>query len=573
MHHARITAQTETHLNIMVNKFLSYERNPYTAPNFYDNPLCACGWQDDRWFQLCIETTRHFFINSLGKSPARQYNNTGSPTVGGPWTTRSGSDPVIQYWYDAGWLPSTTNPYNASWWDNGSASGVNAAINSGAFLVQHRDHGGTSGWGEPDYDLNDLNGLNNTMFTFVNSTNCLTGQYDYPSEVFSEKFHRIEYGALGVNAASEISYSFVNDTYIWGIFDCFWPHFDAGYPAFDMTGYDNFRPCMAMTSAKYYLEASWMPGAVGAASYKDYTHHLFHHHGDAFITLYSEIPESLTVSHAAVLPVGQTSFTVTANDSSVIALTVNYEIIGVAEGTGSPIAISIPAQSPNDTMIVTITKANYYRYIVEVPVVDAGMPEIPTIIYPLDFARLPDVQPTLQFYSTDPQDDTIWYRVVWDTDPNFASPESSMTSLYSSGTVVSFTFPSPFGDGVTCWWKVKCTDPAGSGYWTNYTTKRSFSIGFTIPENSCTWYQTTADQFNYNTFNGVIIQGDSVILVPTGQTIVDTIFEEDFQSGLPPNWIVLEYYCNLYIQHQWNCNNRFDFLYAGRFCPVRMDVS
>ncbi|MCK4250536.1 hypothetical protein KAX97_03775 [candidate division WOR-3 bacterium] len=539
--HGRICAQTDAQLSIMINKFLGYERNPYTDASFYDHPLVACGWQSGRWFQMCIESIKGFFENSLGCTPAKEYalisGNPGPDTI---WSSRQGTMVTAKYWYNRGWLVDTLNPYPLSYWSGGNAAGINAAINAGAFFVQHRDHGGETAWGHPSYTNTDLDGLSNSTFMYVNSTNCLTGRYHWTSECFTEKFHRISAGALGLNAASSVSMSFANDTYIWGMFDSYWPYFDLGYPGFDMTGYDNLRPCQAMTSGKYYHEAMWFPDSAGAGGYRTLTHGLFHHHGDAFNTLYSEIPQNLSVSHAPTLIGGAASFTVTANDSSVIALTVNGEIIGVAEGTGSPIAISIPAQSPNDTMIVTITKANYYRYIAEVPVIDAGMPEIPTINYPLDFARLPDVQPTLQFYSTDPQDDTIWYRVMWDTDPNFASPESSTTSLYSSGTVVSFTFPSPFGDGVTCWWKVKCTDPGGSGYWTNYTTKRSFSIGFTIPENSCTWYQTTADQFNCNTFNGVIIQGDSVILVPTGQTIVDTIFEEDFQSGLPPNWIVID---------------------------------
>ncbi|MCK4585483.1 hypothetical protein KAU13_08715, partial [candidate division WOR-3 bacterium] len=376
MHHARITAQNDTHLSTMVNKFLSYERNPYTSSNFYDNPLVACGWQDDRWFQLCIETTRHFFINSLGKNPARQYNNTGNPVVGGPWTTRGGSGPVIQYWYNAGWLPDTLNPYSASWWDNGSASGVNAAINSGAFMLQHRDHGGETGWSEPPYHNSDLDYLTNTMFVFVNSTNCLTGRYNWSGECFAEKFHRIDYGALGVNAASNVSYSFVNDTYIWGMFDCLWSHFDVGYPFFDMIGYDNLRPCMAMTSGKYYLEASWFPDAVGVGSLRDPTYHLFHHHGDAFITLYSEVPQNLTVSHQSVLYSSQVAFPVSANDFSVISLTVNGEIIGVAEGTGGVVSITIPSQTPLDTMKVTVTKANYYRYEEDVPIIPSSGPYV-----------------------------------------------------------------------------------------------------------------------------------------------------------------------------------------------------
>jgi len=374
MHHARITAQSASHLNIMVNKFLGYERNPYTDANFYDEPLVACGVQLVRWFQLSSEVVRNFFISGLGKNPNRQYKiYSGYPAVGGPYSSRQGTMYVTRYWYNLGWLPDTLNWNNSSWWDSGTATGITDAINSGCFIVQHRDHGSLSGWGEPAYNMNNLDDLTNDKFPFVFSINCLTGKYQYSSEVFCEKFHRIPHGCMGFNAPSEVSYSFVNDTYIWGLYDGMWSQFDPGYPTFDMTGEDNLRPCQGMTSAKYYLYASDFPDSAGLGmNYKVTTFQLFHIHGDAFTTLYSEIPQNLTVNHASTLPTGQTYFTVTANISSVIALTVNGEIIGVAAGTGSPVNITIPGQNPPDTMLVTITKANYYRYEAYVPVVSGS---------------------------------------------------------------------------------------------------------------------------------------------------------------------------------------------------------
>ena len=83
--------------------------------------------------------------------------------------------------------------------------------------------------------------------------------------------------------------------------------FDPGYPFFDMTGYSNQRPGMAMVSAKYYLFASWMPDSAGLGmNYKVTTAQLFHDHGDVFFTLYSVIPLTLTVSHPASLLAGAT---------------------------------------------------------------------------------------------------------------------------------------------------------------------------------------------------------------------------------------------------------------------------
>ena len=178
-----------------------------------------------------------------------------------------------------------------------------------------------------------------------------------------------------------------------------------------------------------------------------------------------------------------------------------------------------------------------YQAVLATPVM--GSPGIPELISPFNFVRLPDTQPQLNFYSTDPQSDSIQYRVFWDTDPGFGSPDSSTTALYPSGSIVNFIFPSPLTDGETYWWKVKCTDPGGSSIWTQFTTERSLSIGTALPANTCSWFQNTSAQFNYNAFNGTVIQGDSIILAATGQT-VDTIFTENFESGLPPGWTVID---------------------------------
>lgn len=371
--HGRICAQTATQLSVMVNKFLSYERDPYTASDFYDAPLITGGWNSSSWLQISLEAIRGFFQYGLGKDPETQYSIiSGSIYPGCPWSSAPYTEGIVQYFYVLGWLTDTLNPYNSTYWDNGSAVGINAAINSGAFFVQHRSVGAETSWQYPLYTMTDLSGLTNDMFTFVNSTNSLTGKYNWGNECFTEKFHRLNSGALGVNAAAEIGYSFVTDVYLWGMIDGMWPEFMPDYPGPRMTGYNDLRPSMAMTSGKYYLAQTTLPYTP---QQKTNVYHLYHHHGDAFLTLYSEMPQNLYVVHDTVLLAGQTFFTVSANDSSVIALTVEGEIVGVAQGTGYAIDISIPPQSEGDTMIVTVTRANYYRYEADVPVVPVGIVE------------------------------------------------------------------------------------------------------------------------------------------------------------------------------------------------------
>jgi len=372
---ARMTAQNATHLETMITKFLDYERTPPTNPGFYNNPITACGWQTERWFQICCETVGGFWSNELGKSPVR-INEIYSGTPGSTWSTATNTSTVVNYFGPSGldYIPSS--PSTLGGWSGGNATDINNALNSGAFILQHRDHGGTTGWGEPDYTSSDINGLTNTDLSWVFSINCLTGKYNISGECFAEKFHRYTYGgnnsgALGITAASEVSYSFVNDTYVWGIYDNMWPEFMPDYGT--NPAHRGILPAFGNAAGKIFLESSSWPYNT---SNKEVTYHLFHHHGDAFSTVYSEIPQLLSVSHAAVLLSGINSFTVTANAGSFIALTVNNEIIGTADGTGSPVAITIPPQNPGDVMIVTVTKQNYYRYSSTVSVIPPSGPYV-----------------------------------------------------------------------------------------------------------------------------------------------------------------------------------------------------
>lgn len=358
---ARMAAQNDTQLSTMINKFLDYERNPPTDPGFYNHPITAGGWQTERWFIVCTEICWGFMNNILGKDPVREYAIY-SGTPGSQWSSNTNTYMLLDYFgpNGLGYIPST--PQHLTDW-GANATRINNDINSGAFLMLHRDHGMETGWGEPDYTNSDLNGLSNSMLPHVFSINCLTGKYNYSGEVFSEKFHRMQNGALSVTCASEVSYSFVNDTYIFGIWDYLWPDFDPNYGS---PGIDNLNPCFANASAKYYLQASSWPYNP---QHKVYTHHLFHHFGDAFVCLYSEVPQTQTVVHDPVLLAGPNFYNVNAATGSFIGLTVNGDIIGTGVGTGAPLSIPIDPQVPGNNMIVTVTYPNAYRYEATVPII------------------------------------------------------------------------------------------------------------------------------------------------------------------------------------------------------------
>ena len=367
---ARITARDADELETMIGKALDYERQPPTSADFYMNAVMAGGWQTERWFVLCTETVYGFMANELGKTPIREYAIYDG-NANGPWSTATNTSTVVSHFGPSGlgYIPDT--PAHLTDW-GANATRLNADINAGTFSVLHRDHGGNDGWGEPDYTSGDLAGLSNEDLTYVFSINCLTGEYDIAGECFAEAFHRHAQGALGILAASETSYSFVNDTFIWGMYDYYWPDF---LPTYGTAGDHDFKPAYGNVAGKYFLEASNWPYNTNN---KVVTYHLFHHHGDAFMTVYSEQPQALTVAHDGALLSGVDFFNVVADAGSWIGLSSGGEFLGAAAGTGSPETIAIPAQLPGGDLVVTVTKQNHYRYREAVPIIP---PEGPFVVF------------------------------------------------------------------------------------------------------------------------------------------------------------------------------------------------
>jgi len=376
---ARMTANNTNQLETYMRKFLDYERTPPTDPYFYAHPITALGWQTERWFQICSEVVGGFFKNTLGKEPIRVNAVYQGNPDNDPWSTATNTNTVLNYFgpNGLGYIPST--PQVLGGWTGGTAAVVNTNLNAGAFILQHRDHGMETGWGEPSYVNSSIDGLTNVgKLSYIMSVNCLTGKYNYTSECFAEKFHRYKYngqnaGCVGILAASETSYSFVNDTYVWGMYDNMWPEFMPAYG--EMFQERGLLPAFGNAAGKYFLQQSSWPYNTGN---KVVTYHLFHHHSDAFLTLFSEVPQELSVAHSEVIIATASTFNITADAGSFIALTANGQIIGTATGTGGPVAVPVVPPAIGTTVKIVVTKQNYYRHYSSAVVISAENPYVIT---------------------------------------------------------------------------------------------------------------------------------------------------------------------------------------------------
>ena len=354
----RITGRNYDEMYHMIKKDLDYERRPPTDPYFYDHPVTAMGFQLERWFQLCSEVVNGFWSNELGKHPVRQ-NAIYQGTPGSRWSTYEHTNTVLNYFGPSGcgYIPQTMS-HLTDWSATGNS--VNEAINNGAFLIQHRDHGAEEVWGEPSYGIGYIKRLTNTNLTYVMSNNCLTGRFNFGGTngegCFAEVFHRHQFGALGLIAATQVSYSFVNDIYVWGSYDNMWPDF---MPTYGTQHASNFvRPAFGNAAGKYFLrQSSWTD-----EDWKQITYYLFHQHGDAYMTLYTEVPQELDVTMLPVLYSGSDQYTVKADEGATICLTANGQIIGFDIATGDTQTVAVTPQEIGTIVKLTITKQDYYRY-------------------------------------------------------------------------------------------------------------------------------------------------------------------------------------------------------------------
>lgn len=389
---SRLIAQNESELPIFVGKQIEYEiESPNMDADSYKYPVTALGWQTERWFQLCSEVAGGYF-RTLDKEPVR-INQIYEGTPGSIWSSADNTDLVVDYFGPdgLGYLPASPNEMGD--WNSGSPEQIVEAINAGTFIVQHRDHGLETGWGEPAFRNSHVDQLTNVgKLPFVMSINCLTGKYNLTSgDCFAERFMRHTYngenaGAVAMLCPTEVSFSFVNDAYVWGVYDQFDPNFMPDYgPYAEYEG--NWFPAFGNVAGKYFLyQCSWPYNDYD----KDITYQMFTAHCDAFLRIYTEVPQEMAVTHQSVQLAGNNVFTISAPENTTIALSVynsteeQYEILAVAEATGSNQNITIPAQVPPTVINVVVTGHNYLRYEAEVEVIPAEGPYLILDAYELN---------------------------------------------------------------------------------------------------------------------------------------------------------------------------------------------
>ncbi len=379
---SRLIAETPAQLPVFVGKQIEYEyTNPNTDPTFYTRPITALGWQTERWFQICSEVFGGY-MRQHGYDPNR-INCIYSGNPGSQWSSNQNTSAVVNYFGPNGMGYIPASPSELGGWTGGTPEQVVQAVNAGAFWLQHRDHGEEHGWGEPAVKNSHVNQMTNTgKLPFVMSINCLTGKFNLGDDCFAEAWMRRTYngenaGAVGILCPTETSYSFVNDAYVWGVYDLFDGDFMPDYgPYAENTG--NWMPAFGNVAGKYFLaQSSWPYNTED----KDITYTMFTAHCDAFLRIYTQVPEEMDVTHPEVVIAGMGEISITAPAGCMISLVKadnegGWDILAVAQATGNPQVIQFVPQVPPTEINLIVTGQNYLRYEAVMGVIPADGPYI-----------------------------------------------------------------------------------------------------------------------------------------------------------------------------------------------------
>ena len=419
---SRLVAQDANEVPVFVSKQIEYEyTNPNLDPDFYTRPITALGWQTERWFQLCSEIFGGYMRNHGYDTNRINCIYLGSP--GDEWSTAQNTSQVTNYFgpNGVGYIPSS--PSQLGGWTGGSPEQVVQAVNRGTFWLQHRDHGWEEGWGEPAVDNSHVYQMNNVgKMPFVMSINCQTGMFDYTGSnntCFAEAWMRRTYngenaGAVGILCPTQVSYSFVNDAYVWGVYDLFDGDFMPSYgPYAANTG--NWMPAFGNVAGKYFLaQSSWPYNHED----KDITYTMFTAHCDAFLRIYTQVPQVMEIAHPEAVLNNHGEVSISAPQGCMISLVKEdleggWEILAVTEATGNQQAIEFAPQTPPTEIHLVVTGQNYLRYEAVMPVIpDNG----PYIVFDnktihdqnnnqqLDFGEAIDLDITLKNIGSDPME-------------------------------------------------------------------------------------------------------------------------------------------------------------------------
>ena len=337
----RFSANTADQVTTQVNRTITYERDLTTAASWCQNGLGVSkneggsghNGEDDYQHMEVIRTDLLDF----------------------------GYSTVYQDYYGASGYPST------------STTTISDHINSGVGIINYCNHGSQTAWQSHNYTNSHVNALtNDNKLPFVFSVACYNGQYDYSSDCFGEAWLHATNGSNPTGAIGG-TFSYISQPWIppmWAqdefvdiITESYSnniKHTFGGAAVNGMMGiFDNYSTTTAQAVGTYQ---AWI---------------VF---GDPSLTIRTKTPQTMTVNHEDVMPMGSTSFQVNVSNGNGAVATLtdaNHNILGKATVNNGIANISITGTpNPGEELTLCVFGYNKVTYLGTVTVIALNGPYI-----------------------------------------------------------------------------------------------------------------------------------------------------------------------------------------------------
>ncbi len=330
---------------------------------------------------------------------------------------------------------------------------VTTALNDGRSTVNYCGHGSPTSWGSSGFSNSNVNALtNDNMLPFISSVACNNGEFDNYDACFAEAWLRATNngeptGAIGVFASTQ--------SQSWD------PPMDAQDEIIDIL-IESYEDHKRITYGALCFEGTMhMMDEYGSSCYDETdTWTVF---GDPTLQVRTDTPDTMTVAHNSIIPIGSTSFDVdvTGVEGALCAISHDYELLGhgYTDDSGRAVITFDDPLPYMDGVDLVVTGYNKIPYTASLQVGDSYPPYPPTVDGP------PSGKPGKEYeytsVTTDPEEDQIFYMFDWG-DGTF----SEWLGPYNSGESVTASHAWPaVGDYEI---KVRAKDiDGGAGYWSD----------------------------------------------------------------------------------------------------------
>ena len=339
IYHSRMCAENVQQKQNIITKTLWYEKLQFESPtrdiSYLGNVLLIAGW-DSYW-------------TAYDGAPSIQY--------------------AMEYYYNA--EHGFNNVYN---WLGQPYTGCYAPMNTGVGFVNYTAHGSNTSWADPQFTVNNVNGLTNEGMPFLAMGNCCeAADWGISSTCLGEAMIRNNMAAAFAYIGSCPSTYWYEDYYFTvgatNVFGQMPTYEQTAYGCYDAIWNDDEYNCVSAIPvignlAVCYSHANGYQGSVSDKYYWQSYHAL----GDGSVMPFRVIPTPNNVSHMAIFPIGMPTYEVSAEPGSYVAISKDGVLhgVGLVDESGT-IEVEVEPVTSGGDVTICVTGVDKIPYITIVP--------------------------------------------------------------------------------------------------------------------------------------------------------------------------------------------------------------